>query len=122
MAKRPPEPKIVNADDINPRHNWDRPIMALGPMAVDFDDLVDFRRLHRYRLARTGQALAKSELGALLVFDQYNIRENEVVALANKRLYGLGSDDVEAINAISGERCSTHPHNFTDRLIRPGDQ
>ena len=50
------------------------------------------------------------------------IRENEIVALANKRLYELGSDDVEAINAISGERCNPHPHNFTDRLIRPGDQ
>jgi Xaa-Pro aminopeptidase len=50
------------------------------------------------------------------------IRENEVVALANKRLYDMGSDDVEAINAVSGERCSPHPHNFTDRLIRPGDQ
>jgi Xaa-Pro aminopeptidase len=50
------------------------------------------------------------------------IRENEIVALANKRLYELGSDQVEAINAVSGERCNPHPHNFTDRLIRPGDQ
>ena len=50
------------------------------------------------------------------------IRENEIVALANKRLYELGSDQVEAINAISGERCNPHPHNFTDRIIRPGDQ
>jgi len=277
MPKRPPEPKIVDAEDINPRHNWERPILALGPNAVDFEERVDFRRLHRYRLARTRRALAASGLGALLVFDQYNIRyitstvignwardkltryallpgagtphvwdfgsapkhhrlyapwlkphnchagmlglrgavhpkiglmrkaaqeiksileenrvgdmpvgvdlvepamlfelkaagidardgqqvmldareiksadeiallnmsaalvdgtyqtiaehlkpgirENEIVALANKRLYELGSDDVEAINAISGERCSPHPHNFTDRLIRPGDQ
>ena len=50
------------------------------------------------------------------------IRENEIVALANKRLYELGSDQVEAVNAISGERCNPHPHNFTDRIIRPGDQ
>ena len=50
------------------------------------------------------------------------VRENEIVALANKRLYEMGSDDVEAINAVSGERCNPHPHNFTDRLIRPGDQ
>ncbi len=49
-------------------------------------------------------------------------RENEIVALANKRLYELGSDQVEAVNAISGERCNPHPHNFTDRIIRPGDQ
>jgi Xaa-Pro aminopeptidase len=50
------------------------------------------------------------------------IRENEIVAYANQRLYEMGSDQVEAINAISGERCNPHPHNFTDRLIRPGDQ
>jgi len=50
------------------------------------------------------------------------IRENEIVALANKRLYEMGSDDVEAINAVSGERCNPHPHNFSDRIIRPGDQ
>jgi Xaa-Pro dipeptidase len=50
------------------------------------------------------------------------VRENEIVALANKRLYEMGSDDVEAINAVSGERCSPHPHNFSDRMIRPGDQ
>ena len=50
------------------------------------------------------------------------IRENEIVAHANKRLYEMGSDQVEAINAISGERCNPHPHNFTDRLVRPGDQ
>ncbi len=50
------------------------------------------------------------------------IRENEIVALASKRLYEMGSDQVEAINAVSGERCNPHPHNFTDRIIRPGDQ
>jgi Xaa-Pro aminopeptidase len=50
------------------------------------------------------------------------IRENEIVALANKRLYDMGSDDVESINAVSGERCNPHPHNFSDRMIRPAEQ
>ncbi len=50
------------------------------------------------------------------------IKENELVAEANKMLYDLGSDQVEAINAVSGERTSPHPHVFSDRLIRPGDQ
>ncbi len=50
------------------------------------------------------------------------VRENQIVALANKMLYEMGSDQVEAVNAISGERCNPHPHNFTDRIIRPGDQ
>jgi Xaa-Pro dipeptidase len=50
------------------------------------------------------------------------IKENEIVAHVNKRLYELGSDQVEAVNAVSGERCNPHPHNFSDRIIRPGDQ
>ncbi len=49
------------------------------------------------------------------------VRESDIVALANKRLYEMGSEHVEAINAIAGERCSPHPHVFSDRLIRPGD-
>jgi Xaa-Pro aminopeptidase len=49
------------------------------------------------------------------------IRENECVALASKVLYEMGSEHVEGINAISGERCSPHPHVFSDRVLRPGD-
>jgi Xaa-Pro aminopeptidase len=49
------------------------------------------------------------------------IRENEIVALVNEYLYARGSDDVESVNAVSGERCVPHPHNFSDRIIRPGD-
>lgn len=49
------------------------------------------------------------------------VRENDVVALASHTLYGMGSEYVEGVNAISGERCSPHPHNFTDRTLRPGD-
>jgi Xaa-Pro aminopeptidase len=49
------------------------------------------------------------------------MRENECVALVNKVLYELGSEHVEGVNAISGERCSPHPHVFTDRMLRPGD-
>jgi Xaa-Pro aminopeptidase len=48
-------------------------------------------------------------------------RENEAVALVNKVLYERGSEFVEGVNAISGERCSPHPHVFTDRAMRPGD-
>jgi Xaa-Pro dipeptidase len=50
------------------------------------------------------------------------VREADLVAKANAMLYQMGSDDVEAINAVSGERCCPHPHNFTDRILRPGDQ
>src|SRR6266567_8398224 len=271
------KPHLVSPEHVDPHYRWNRALPALGPMGVDFEERVDFRRLHRYRLGRARQALEVSELGALLCFDVNNIRyvtstkigewerdklcrfallagdgepivwdfgsaavhhrincdwlvpdncragmlgmrgtvppavglmkahaeevmsllrsagvadmpvgidiaetamffelqkagmtivdgqqimldareiknideimllnqaaamvdgvyhsiyealkpgvrENDIVALANKLLYEMGSDDVEAINAISGERCNPHPHNFTDRMLRPGDQ
>jgi Xaa-Pro aminopeptidase len=263
--------------DLDTNWNWDRPIGSPGRTHVDFEERIDFQRLHRYRVARARQALENSDLGSLLCFDNNNIRyltssvigewsrdkvcryalftgspdpylwdfgsaashhrlyapwlktdhckagmlglrgsvppeanllknaareihdllkaqgvadmpvgvdiveppmlfalqqegldvrdaqqvfldarqiksmdeivllnmsaaivdgayqeiaeqlkpgvrENEMVAMANKFLYDNGSDDVEAINAVSGERCSPHPHNFTDRMYRPGDQ
>ena len=75
MAKKETrEPKIIRPDDIDPHHGWDRPLQAPGHMQVDFEQRVDFRRLHDYRLARTRAALAQSGLGALLCFDQCNIR------------------------------------------------
>jgi Xaa-Pro aminopeptidase len=49
------------------------------------------------------------------------IRENECVGLVNKVLYDMGSEFVEGVNAISGERCNPHPHVYTDRALRPGD-
>jgi len=271
------EPATVRADDINPRYNWGRHLPVLGTMGVDFEERVDYRRMHRYRLGRALAALEASDLGALILFDDNNIRyvtstkigewardklsrwallvrgkdpilwdfgsaavhhrlyspwlkpenckaglvglrgtvdpafglmkhhaeemaailksagvaklpvgvdiveppmmfelqkaglkiadgqqvmlearevksadeiallnraaamvdgayhlineklkpgvrENDVVAMVNEFLYRHGSDDVEAINAISGERCNPHPHNFTDRMVRPGDQ
>src|SRR3977135_3866369 len=275
--KKTAGPEIIRPADIHPHHNWKRPRHAPGHPQVDFEERINFRRLHDYRLARVRAALAASGLGALLSFDQHNIRyttstvigewardkltryslltgtgdpyiwdfgsaakhhrlyapwlqvdhckagllgmrgaggsdiklfrdaakeikaildaegvgdmplgldvveppmlfelqklgvevrdgqqvmlqarevknideltllnmaaamvdgvytdiaealkpgvkESEIVALATARLYAMGSDCVEAINAISGERCNPHPHNFTDRLIRPGDQ
>jgi Xaa-Pro aminopeptidase len=271
------EPHKITAEDINPRYNWGRHLPVLGTMGVDFEERVDYRRMHRYRLGRAQAALEASDLGALLLFDDNNIRyvtstkigewardklsrwallprggdpilwdfgsaavhhklyspwlkpenckaglvglrgtvdpafglmkhhaeemasilktagvakmpigvdiieppmmfelekaglkvkdgqqvmlearevksadeiallnraaamvdgayqlideelkpgvrENDIVALVNEFLYRHGSDDVEAINAISGERCNPHPHNFTDRMVRPGDQ
>jgi Xaa-Pro dipeptidase len=277
MDERTRHPTKITAEDINPRYNWGRHLPVLGTMGVDFEERVDYRRMHRYRLGRAQAALEASDLGALLLFDDNNIRyvtstkigewardklsrwallvrggdpilwdfgsaavhhrlyspwlkpenckaglvglrgtvdpafglmkrhaeemasilkaagvakmpigvdiieppmmfelekaglkikdgqqimlsarevksadeiallnraaamvdgaydvvnemlrpgvrENDIVAEVNKFLYTHGSDDVEAVNAISGERCSPHPHNFTDRMIRPGDQ
>jgi Xaa-Pro dipeptidase len=83
------------------------------------------------RLIKSADEIALLSTAAAMVDGVYQdiaealkpgVRENEIVALANKRLYEMGSDDVEAINAVSGERCNPHPHNFSDRIIRPGDQ
>src|SRR6266404_9835220 len=76
MAKKLNKPEFlpVNEDDLKPAHRWHRPLQAPGITQVDFEERVEFRRLHRYRLARTRQALAKSGLGAVLCFDQHNIR------------------------------------------------
>ncbi len=49
------------------------------------------------------------------------MKENEAVGLMSKVLYDMGSEYVEAVNAISGERCCPHPHVFSDRSLRPGD-
>ena len=57
----------------------------------------------------------------LYQFLRPGVKENECVGLVSKKLYDLGSEYVEGVNAISGERCSPHPHVFSDRLIRPGD-
>ena len=72
--KKRPEPKIIRPDDIDPSYKWDRPLQAPGHTQVDFEERINFRRLHDYRLARTRAALANSGLGALLSFDQHNIR------------------------------------------------
>jgi Xaa-Pro dipeptidase len=57
----------------------------------------------------------------LYAFLRPGVRENECVGLVSKVLYDLGSEYVEGVNAISGERCSPHPHVYSDRIIRPGD-
>src|SRR5260221_4773236 len=54
-------------------------------------------------------------------FMKPGVRENECVGLVNQVLYTMGSEHVEGVNAISGERCSPHPHVFSDRALRPGD-
>jgi Xaa-Pro dipeptidase len=50
------------------------------------------------------------------------VHEHELVAEAQRWLFEHGSEQVEAINAVSGDRCNPHPHVFSDRLLRPGDQ
>ena len=48
------------------------------------------------------------------------VREHQIVAEAQKLLFEMGSEQVEAINAVSGDRCNPHPHVFSDRDAAPG--
>jgi Xaa-Pro dipeptidase len=66
-------------------------------------------------------AMVDAAYDGLYEFLRPGVRENECVGLVSKILYDLGSEYVEGVNAISGERCSPHPHVYSDRLIRPGD-
>jgi Xaa-Pro dipeptidase len=66
-------------------------------------------------------AMVDAAYEELYAFLRPGVRENECVGLVSKVLYDLGSEYVEGVNAISGERCSPHPHVYSDRLIRPGD-
>ena len=66
-------PRILQPGDIDPNWRWDKHIPSLGHMAVDFEKRVDHDRLRRYRLSRSKDALKKSNCGALLMFDVYNI-------------------------------------------------
>src|SRR5262245_55704594 len=54
---------------------------APGRMGVDFEQRVDFARLRGYRLGRAMAALEATDLGALLVYDNNNIRYLTGVAI-----------------------------------------
>ncbi|MCU1477075.1 MAG: peptidase [Subtercola sp.] len=65
--------------------------------------------------------LADMAYEELYSFLRPGVKENEIVGVVSKLLYENGSEFVEGINAISGERCNPHPHLYSDRMIRPGD-
>lgn len=72
-------------------------------------------------LLTTAASMVDAAYENLHEFLRPGVRENECVGLVSKTLYDLGSEFVEGVNAISGERCAPHPHIFSDRIIRPGD-
>src|SRR5256885_1428818 len=74
MTAKVSERLTISPEDVDPRHDWKRPLRAPGVMNVDFEERVDFRRLHRYRLRRARPAPPAPELGALLVLEKHNIR------------------------------------------------
>ena len=100
-------------------------LQAAGIQTVDGQQVfLEARRIKtRDEISLLSQACAMVDAAyeQLYEFLRPGVRENECVGLVAKVLYDLGSEYVEGVNAISGERCSPHPHVYSDRLIRPGD-
>ncbi|MBI3028589.1 MAG: aminopeptidase P family protein [Candidatus Rokubacteria bacterium] len=105
------------------------PILAAlqkeGVTVVDGQQLMQAARRIKTRdeivLMNTAAMMVDATYEKLYRAMRPGVRENEMVALAAQTLYTLGSEDVEGVNAIAGERCSPHPHIFSDRVLRPGD-
>ena len=100
-------------------------LQAQGIKVVDCQQL-----MHHVRKIKTQDEITLLNTACMMVDSAYEelyrfmrpgVRENECVGLVSKVLYDLGSEHVEGVNAISGERCSPHPHVYTDRVLRPGD-
>jgi Xaa-Pro aminopeptidase len=119
--------------------------LAADPLGIDLTDMETLYSLQRAgietadaqpvmmraRAIKTAEEIALLEHAAAMVDAVYEeiyrmlrpgVREHEIVARAMQILFELGSEQVEAINAVSGDRCNPHPHVFSDRLLRPGDQ
>src|SRR4051812_4018993 len=119
--------------------------IAGDPLGIDLTDMETLFSLHRQgietgdaqpvmmraRALKSADEIALLEHAAAIVDAVYEdiyrmlrpgVREHEIVAMAMQRLFELGSEQVEAVNAVSGDRCKPHPHVFSDRLLRPGDQ
>jgi len=100
-------------------------LQAQGIKVVDGQQL-----MHEVRKIKTQDEITLLNTACMMVDSAYEelyrfmkpgVRENECVGVVSKILYDLGSEHVEGVNAISGERCSPHPHVYTDRVLRPGD-
>ncbi len=104
--------------------------VILGLQAHGFTIVDGQRIMLNARMIKTQDEIDLLEYSAATVDAGYSeivknlcsgIRENELVGIMNQILYRLGADQVEAVNCVSGPRCSPHPHNFSDRLIRPNE-
>jgi Xaa-Pro aminopeptidase len=100
-------------------------LQAEGITVVDGQQVMQQARLIKtvdeITLLNTACMMVDAAYDDLYRFMKPGVRENECVGLVSKSLYDMGSEHVEGVNAISGERCSPHPHVFSDRALRPGD-
>jgi Xaa-Pro aminopeptidase len=100
-------------------------LQAEGIHVVDGQQLMQQARVIKTEdeitLLNTACMMADAAYEELYRAMRPGMSESQCVGLVSKVLYDLGSEHVEGVNAISGERCSPHPHVFSDRILRPGD-
>lgn len=72
-------------------------------------------------LLKTAAAMVDAAYETIARAIKPGVRENDLVAIANRELYSMGSDLVECVNSISGSRGAPHSHTFSNRMIRPGE-
>src|SRR5580658_1158341 len=122
-------PEMGRAEDVAAKIRIELEMRGLHkePVGIDIIELPVLFALQKEGIKVVdGQALM-SEARLIKTRDELyramtpGMSENQAVGLVSKVLYDLGSEYVEAVNAISGERCNPHPHVFSDRVLRPGD-
>ncbi len=88
-------------------------LQAQGIKVVDGQQLMhEVRKIKtqdEITLLNTATMMVDAAYEELYRFMKPGVRENECVGVVSKVLYDLGSEHVEGVNAISGERCSPHP-------------
>ena len=89
-----------------------------------YDAMFDARLIKspdELKLIEVSASLVDGVYAQVVDFIRPGVRENEIVAKIAGWLIEHGVDRISGINCVSGPRSNPHPHDFSDRLIRPGD-
>jgi Xaa-Pro aminopeptidase len=89
-----------------------------------YDPLFDARIIKspdELKIIELSASLVDGVYAQLVDFIRPGVRENEVVAKIYGWLVEHGVDRISGINCVSGPRSNPHPHDYSDRMIRPGD-
>jgi Xaa-Pro aminopeptidase len=89
-----------------------------------YDPLFDARIIKspdELKIIELSASLVDGVYAHLVDFIRPGVRENEVVAKIYGWLVEHGVDRISGINCVSGPRSNPHPHDYSDRMIRPGD-
>jgi Xaa-Pro aminopeptidase len=72
-------------------------------------------------IIETAAALADGCYEHIANFIRPGVKESEIVAEIYGWLLRQGCDHLTGVNCVSGPRSNPHPHDFSDRMVRPGE-